>query len=146
MFAAQKSGNHAGFRSLKIKLDSLMEKEHKVKSSCREQKFAMRHDIETIHNCIDLIGYSGREAVDITERRVKETQRALDQGEIKPNIGNGIDHVFKIIAHAGKHSKQGAVLKYKIQSLIDDTSYECHKDMENGVFLVRMTKANQRGK
>ena len=67
--------------------------------------FAVRHDIDTIHNCIDLIGYSAREALDITERRLKETQRALDSGEITPNFGNGQDHVFKIIAHAGKHSK-----------------------------------------
>ncbi len=115
-----------------------------MRSSCREQMFALRHDIDTIHNCIDLIGYSGREAVDITERRLKETQRALDAAEIKPNFGNGSDHVFKIIAHAGKHSKQGAVLKYKIRSLVDDSPYECHKDMENGVFLLRMTKAQRK--
>ena len=51
--------------------------------------FAVRHDIDTIHNCIDLIGYSAREALDITEKRLKETQRALDSGEIKPNFGNG---------------------------------------------------------
>ena len=108
--------------------------------------FAVRHDIDTIHNCIDLIGYSAREALDITERRLKETQRALDSGEITPNFGNGQDHVFKIIAHAGKHSKQGAVLKYKIQSLVDDTPNECHKDMDNGVFLLRMKKANKKQK
>jgi hypothetical protein len=121
-----------------------MEEEYKVRSSCREQMFALRHDIDTIHNCIDLIGYSGREALEITERRLKETQRALDSGEITPNIGNGQDHVFKIIAHAGKHSKNRAVLKYKIQSFVDDTQYECHKDMENGVFLLRMTNTNRK--
>lgn len=52
--------------------------------------------------------------------------------------------MFKIIAHAGKHSKGAAVLKYKIQSLVDDTAYECHKDMENGVFLLRMNKTNKK--
>ena len=90
-----------------------------------------------------MIGYTGREAIEITERRIKETQKALDRGEIPPNFGNGSDHIFKIIAHAGKHSKNGGVLKFKIQSFIDDTHYECYKDMDNGVFLVRMTKGTK---
>ena len=120
-----------------------MEEEHKARTVFQEGKFSLRHDIETIHNCIDLIGYSGREAVEISQRRLSETQRALNRGEIKPNFGNGSDHVFKIIAHAGKHSKRGAVLKYKIEGLLDDTDYECYKDMDNGVFLVRMIKGKQ---
>ena len=43
-----------------------MEEEHKARTVFQEEKFALRHDIETIHNCIDLIGYSGREAVEIS--------------------------------------------------------------------------------
>jgi len=50
--------------------------------------------------------------------------------------------VFKIIAHAGKHSKQGAVLKYKISNLIDELDFEYYKDMDNGVFLLRIIKKN----
>lgn len=69
----RKLGDMGEFRRLKHQLDRLMEQEYKVRSSCREQMFAVRHDIDTIHNCIDLIGYSGKEAVDITERRIKET-------------------------------------------------------------------------
>jgi len=64
----------------------------------------------------------------------------LDNNEIHPNFGNNKDHVFKIIAHAGKHSKHGAVLKYKIESLVDELDYEYYKDMDNGVFLLRMIK------
>ena len=120
-----------------------MEEQQRVKFKNQHLKFTLRHDEETIHNCIDLIGYSGREAVELSQRRLSETQRALNRGEIKPNFGNGSDHVFKIIAHAGKHSKHGAVLKYKIESLLDDTDYECYKDMDNGVFLVRMIKGKQ---
>ena len=117
-----------------------MEDEYKIKSKNSEQKFAMRHDIENIHNCIDLIGYTAKEAVELTQRRVEETQKALDNNEIHPNFGNNKDHVFKIIAHAGKHSKHGAVLKYKIESLVDELDYEYYKDMDNGVFLLRMIK------
>ena len=143
MNTAHKNGDTALFRTLKKRLDSLMEEEYKVQSSCREEKFALRHTHESIHNFIDLIGYTGKEAVEITERRMRETQRCLDSGEIKPNLGNGIDHVYKIIAHAGKHSKKGGVLKYKIQGLVDDTSYESYKDMDNGVFLLRMQPAKR---
>lgn len=75
----------------------------------------MRHTQENIHNFIDLIGYSQTEAVEITERRIGITQQALDNFEITPNSGNGIDHVYKIIAHKGKHSAGGkGVLKVKM--------------------------------
>ena len=50
-----------------------MEDEYKIKSKNSEQKFAMRHDIENIHNCIDLIGYTAKEAVELTQRRIQQT-------------------------------------------------------------------------
>lgn len=98
----------------------------------------MRHDPETIHNFIDLIGYHGGEALDITDNRLRETQRCLNDGLIAPNLGNNRDHIFKIIAHKGKHAKNGAVLKYKISTYLDNNGYEHHKDMDHGVFLVRL--------
>jgi hypothetical protein len=75
----------------------------------------MRHTPENIHNFIDLIGYNQKEAIEITQRRIGLTQQALSIKEIKPNIGNDVDHVYKIIAHRGKHSKDGkGVLKVAI--------------------------------
>ena len=64
----------------------------------------------------------------------------MDEGKIVPNHGNGKDHVFIIIAHAGKHANGAAVLKYKISNLIDEMDYEYFKDMKNGVFLLQLTK------
>ena len=45
---------------------------------------------------------------------MNETQSCLEGGEITPNLGNGKDHIYKIISHKGKHSKKGGVLKYAI--------------------------------
>ena len=103
------------FKRLKRRIDELEEARAKVISAGQEQKFSLRHTAENIHNFIDLIGYNQQEALTITERRIGLTQKALSGKEIEPNIGNGVDHVYKIIAHKGKHSKGGkGVLKFAI--------------------------------
>jgi hypothetical protein len=64
------------------------------------------NDISTIHEKIDLIGLNSEQAYNVTEKRLKETRQALLNNEIKPNyLGN--DHIFKVIAHAGKTSAGG---------------------------------------
>ncbi len=128
----------AMFTKCKKLLDNLIEIEAKIRSNGLEQKMAHRHSEETIHNFIDLIGYTKREALDITIRRLAITQESLDNGEIRPNLGNGRDHIFKIIAHKGKHSKKGGVLKFAIKEYLEYENYDHHQDMEHGVFLVRL--------
>jgi len=99
----------------------------------------LRHTPENIHNFIDLIGFRKDEAIEITQRRINLTQQALTDKEIEPNTGNGVDHIYKIIAHRGLHSKEGkAVLKFAIQEWLSSCGYEYHEDMTNGVFLVRL--------
>ena len=54
-----------------------------------------------------------------------------------PNCGK--DHVYKVIAHAGKHSKKGGpVLKYKLKEFMEESRFEYYSDMDHGIFLVRM--------
>ena len=99
----------------------------------------MRHTPDQIHQFIDLIGYSQREAVNLTDTRIQMTQQALRDGSCKPNIGNGLDHVYKVIAHAGKHSQGGrGVLKHAIQQYLEQRGFDHYQDMTNGVFLVRL--------
>jgi DNA-nicking Smr family endonuclease len=99
----------------------------------------LRHTPEQIHNFIDLIGYTQKEALEITDRRIAITLESLQRGEIEPNLGNNRDHIYKIIAHKGKHSKNGAgVLKLAISDYLERNGFEHHKDMEHGVFLVRL--------
>ena len=98
----------------------------------------MRHTPEDIHNFIDLIGYNKREAVELTERRITLTKKALENEEIKPNLDEN-NHIYKIIAHKGKHSKEGGgILKHQINAFLEDQGYDFHADMNNGVFLVRL--------
>lgn len=56
---------------------------------------------------------------------------------VETNLGN-MGHVYKVIAHAGKHSDQdkGPKLKFAIKKYLDSTSFEKFEDMDNGVFLV----------
>lgn len=82
-------------------------------------------------------GYSGYEAVQLTKNRLRETQRCLNEKNLEPNCGR--DHVYKIIAHAGKHSKNGGpVLKYKLKEFLEENRYEYFSDMDHGIFLIRM--------
>jgi hypothetical protein len=67
----------AMFKRFKKQLDNLIEIEAKIRSNGLEQKMAHRHNEETIHNFIDLIGYTKQEALDITVRRLGITQEAL---------------------------------------------------------------------
>ncbi len=47
----------------------------------------------------------------------------MDKGEVKPNQKNGKDHVFKITAHAGKHSVGKAKLKYAVKEFLEKQKY-----------------------
>lgn len=42
------------------------------------------------------------------------------------------------MAHAGKHSKGDAVLKFAVKEMIVDRKFDYYEDMENGVFLIRL--------
>lgn len=46
------------------------------------------------------------------------TYEGLRAGTIHPNSGNGHDHIFKVIAGAGKHSVAGAVLKPAVDRML----------------------------
>ena len=50
--------------------------------------------------------------------------------------------MFKVAAHAGKHSDadKGPKLKFAINTMLVEEKRQMYADMENGVFLVRLTK------
>ncbi len=49
-------------------------------------------------------------------------------------------HVFTIIAHKGKHSKGKPVIKFAVDDYLEKFSYEYFKDMEDGIFCVKLTR------
>ena len=72
--------------------------------------------------------------------QIAETQAALTSGNVTPNWGEM--HIFKVAAHAGKHSDadKGPKLKFAIQQMLESETRPVNTDMENGVFLIRMLK------
>ena len=60
---------------------------------------------------VDLHGLIKLEAIRVTKAHLSDAHQGLKDGKIQPNHGNGIDHIFKVITGAGKHSFKGAVLK-----------------------------------
>ena len=59
---------------MKVHLHRMEEERVKVRSASVEQKFSVRHSEDVIHEYIDLIGYNKKEAIDLTERRIRITQ------------------------------------------------------------------------
>jgi len=93
---------------------------------------------ETINDQIDLIGQYEASAVNITQNKLIEIKRLLAERKIMPNHSKD-DHVFKVIAHQGKHSRNGiATLKFAIEELLNEMKCDYYKDMHHGVFLVRI--------
>ena len=79
-------------------------------------------------------------ALKVTRDRLQMTREDLVAERLRPNVGNGRDHIFKIICGAGKHSQGKAVLKPAIAAWLEAERYEHYADMQNGVFLVRLWK------
>jgi DNA-nicking Smr family endonuclease len=72
---------------------------------------------ELKHEYIDLKGFTKQQALLILEKQLKQTQAALNSGEIKPNEKQ--IHVFVIIAHRGNHSEGGVgVLKEAVKEYL----------------------------
>ena len=93
---------------------------------------------ETMHDQIDLIGLNQQRAVSITHEKLNELKCLLEESKISPNHSK-TDHIFKVIAHAGKHSRYGVgVLKFAIDDLLKEMQCDYYRDMNNGVFLVRI--------
>ena len=89
---------------------------------------------------IDLHGQTKEKALDVTLEYLTNTKSRLDTNELEPNVGNGKDHIYKVITGAGKHSAKGAVLKPAIDEMLKSMNFEHYSELDNGVFLVRLTK------
>lgn len=117
----------------------MLEEQEKIILDGLESNSSIRSNSLQVYNFVDLLGYDRRKALIITQRRIQMAQEAIDNDVIKPNYGNRKDHIFKIVAHKGKHSQaHGAVLKHVINQFLQENEYDYYQDMQNGVFLVRL--------
>lgn len=79
MFKADQKGQINTYKRLMIEKDKLGEQELLIRSQDKNLRYAYNQSIEKIYDQIDLKGYTGEEAVQQTERRLKETQRCLNE-------------------------------------------------------------------
>ena len=77
------------------------------------------HGGKQTHEEIDLIGLTQTRAVTRTREQLTKTEDALKSGKLLPNLNNR-NHIFKVIAHAGKHSEKdkGPKLKFAVKEAL----------------------------
>lgn len=73
---------------------------------------------------IDLHWQTKDAARQIVKRKVEELTDEMAKGALVSNLGDGRNHVFKIICGAGTHSKDGPVLMRAIPELICELGLE----------------------
>jgi hypothetical protein len=70
-------------------------------------------------------------------------ENALNNGNIEPNQGNRIDHVYKIAGHKGNtwqacSQERTGKIKVVIDETLKNSGYDYFKEVEHGNFLVRI--------
>ena len=125
---------------VKCEINEEQRKLSQIRSKTSEYVFNSRNTEKSVSWMIDLHGLTKVEALRVTKTRLQMTLDGLKSGNINPNSGNGRDHIFKVVAGAGKHSSRGAVLKPAVDKMLKEYNYEHYSDLKNGVFLVRLRK------
>lgn len=68
-----------------------------------EAVFSTINTFDKINEQIDVHGMNRARALEIVKARIEITQTELNKG-LEPNVGNGKDHIFKIVCGRGSHS------------------------------------------
>ncbi len=64
--------------------------------------FALRHQGQIKFELLDLTGYKVGEAEEKVHEMLLIVRNALDGSFVRPNQGNGVDHVYKIAGLRGR--------------------------------------------
>ena len=108
----------------------------KLANKYLEMKMSLHNKFSSAGTYVDLHGFFAYEATIVVERMIDTTMELLRNGTVEPNFDEH-NHLLKIIAGAGHHSRNGGVLKKRISELIQKKGYD-HKYFEqNGVIMVR---------
>ena len=99
----------------------MTKRSYEILQEIGEFSFNFRNRPEHIYDYVDFHGVSQDKCLDILSQRLLDTQQALDSDKIEANYKkNGQDHVYQVIAGAGKHSVDGvAKLKFVIMDWLD---------------------------
>jgi len=92
---------------------------------------------------IDLHGFQLKDAFREVNSRLNSIEDDLNLGLITPLLGDGRNHVVKIICGKGTHSKNKAVLKYAIPGHLKKKCIDHYNLESEGVVYVRLIKKNE---
>lgn len=106
-----------------------------------DRLYELKHPKPVCYNYLDLKGYYVTEAVEKSLDTLSMVEHLLNYGDVSPNTGNSIDHVFTIAAHKGNHSEGGeGKIKFSVMQALNKEEYNFHSDVDHGNFYVRIQK------
>ena len=97
------------------------------------------NDVSKASEYIDMHGMTKVQCLNHLKHKLSGLQADLNQGRIKPNYSNGVDHIFHIVVGAGSHSVGPAVLKYAVNTYLQTHNFDFYSDLKHGQFLVRLS-------
>ena len=121
----------------KAEVEELKEKVAALALENEDKVYAVFNDPGDKFAWIDLIGLTQERAIQRTKDILAEIKAGLEDKSLEPNFESY--HIFKVAAHAGKHSEKdkGPKLKFAILEMLKEEGYFIHEDIENGTYLVR---------
>eukprot|EP00347_Sterkiella_histriomuscorum_P003960 403362278 len=130
---ARKAGNHQQMAFAENQAEQFRIKYEQSLQMAQLNIFQMKNSPDTMNYYIDLHGIHLQEAITLLNRRLDQISVDLKKGTLEPNIGDGKNHVLKIVCGKGLHSKGRPVLKHKVGK-----GYEFYNFQIDGVVLVRL--------
>jgi len=126
-------------------LDSLVKLYNLKHEEIQGQKLRVRGGgkFELNDAFIDLHNHNAVQAKKALRGRLGDIELKISKDAIKPNMGDGVNHVLKVVTGKGDHSPFEAVLRRVIPIFLSkDLGYQICDQTSKGVILVRIKKPN----
>lgn len=89
---------------------------------------------------LDLHYFAKDEVMTLVKLALQRIETGLKTGAVKPNVGNGRDHIIMIICGAGKHSSDRSLaIKFEVRDFLERARGPANfwRCLDNGVFFVK---------
>ena len=137
---AHKNGRPYEIDDLMKQLNSTRIQHDQKHSEIQGNKLRVRGGSFALDDCfIDLHNLSLVGAKKLLKSRISAIRHKLQSGSIVPNIGDGRNHVIKVVTGKGEHSPTEPVLRKNVPFFIyKDLGFEICDMTSKGVILVRI--------
>ena len=110
---------------------------HPARFYINEQIYAAATEEKEKSNSIDLHVIRVKEALELTQARFDEIKADLEAGTLQHNVGNGQDHLFKVICGQGTHSDEnGPKMKGAMSEWLQENKRDYVASMHHGIFFI----------